>query len=48
MATKTPPTKAMPISAVTGRIVTQKYADTHKSTTVVLKVPVVKSGQAKK
>jgi hypothetical protein len=33
-------TKDLPKSAITGRIVTKEYADTHKKTTVVLKVPV--------
>lgn len=47
MATK-PQTKSMPISAKTGRIVTQQYAKTHPATTVVMKVPVVKPGAAKK
>lgn len=42
-----PATKPMPISAVTGRIVTQTYADRHPNTTVVLRVPVVKPGKAK-
>jgi hypothetical protein len=37
----------MPISAVTGRIVTQAYANRHPSTTVVLRVPVVKPGRGK-
>lgn len=46
MGTKTP-TKQMPISAKTGKIVTQQYAKTHPSTTVVLTVPVVKPGKAK-
>ena len=47
MATK-PATKSMPISAKTGRIVTPGYAKTHPATTVVLKVPVVAPGKAKK
>jgi hypothetical protein len=38
MSNKTPK-KEMPISSVTGRIVTKKYAETHPKTTVVLKVP---------
>jgi hypothetical protein len=41
------PTKPMPISAVTGRIVTQQYADKHPKTTVVLQVPVRKPGNGK-
>jgi len=40
-------TKEMPISAKTGRIVSQQYAKTHPATTVVLKVPVVKPGKGK-
>lgn len=47
MATK-PATKSMPISAKTGRIVSPAYAKTHPATTVVLKVPVVAPGKAKK
>lgn len=46
MVTK-PPTKSMPISAKTGRIVTSEYAKSHPATTVVLKVPVVKPGKGK-
>lgn len=46
MTTK-PPTKQMPISAVTGRIVTPQYAKTHPKTTVVLTVPVGKPPKGK-
>jgi hypothetical protein len=35
-------TKQMPISAVTGRIVTPQYAKSHPKTTVVLTVPTGK------
>jgi hypothetical protein len=45
---KSPQTKSMPINAKTGRIVTAKYAEKHPATTVVLKVPVVAPGKAKK
>lgn len=41
------PTKALPKSAVTGKIVTMEYAKAHPNTTVVMKVPVVKPGKAK-
>lgn len=47
MATK-PATKPMPISAKTGRIVTPAYAKSHPATTVIMKVPVVAPGKAKK
>lgn len=48
MMTKAKPaTKPMPISAVTGRIVSQHYATTHPNTTVVLRVPVGKPGKTK-
>lgn len=46
--TSKPNTKEMPISAKTGRIVTQEFAKAHPATTVVMKVPVVKPGKAKK
>jgi hypothetical protein len=36
---KSAPTKPLPISAKTGRIVTQEYAKSHPATTVVLQVP---------
>lgn len=44
--TKTP-TKDLPKSAISGRIVTPEYAKAHPKTTVVMKVPVVKPGKAK-
>lgn len=47
MATKPTTTKQMPISAVTGRIVTQQYAKTHPKTTVVMTVPVGKPSKSK-
>lgn len=40
-------TKALPKSAITGKIVTKEYAKSHPNTTVVMKVPVVKPGKAK-
>jgi len=42
-----PATRPMPISSVTGRIVSQQYATTHPNTTVVLRVPVRKPGKTK-
>ena len=47
MTTKPATTKKMPISAVTGRIVTQQYANTHPKTTVVMTVPVRKPVKSK-
>ncbi|MGK5070567.1 hypothetical protein [Janthinobacterium sp. RT4P48] len=47
MATKPSQTKQMPISAVTGRIVTPEYAKTHPKTTVVMTVPVGKPTKSK-
>lgn len=47
MTTKPSPTKKMPISAVTGRIVTPEYAKTHPKTTVVMTVPVGKPPKTK-
>lgn len=42
MSTKKPATRAMPQSAITGRIVTAAYAKSHPKTTVVNRVPVKK------
>lgn len=41
------PTKDLPKSAITGRIVTPEYAKSHPKTTVVMKVPATKPGRAK-